>query len=58
LRGRRNLDQVEAGRSGPCERIFRRQYAELSAVFVDHADLTNSNLIVNAQRSCYGGVSP
>ena len=39
---------------GEGERIFRRHDAELGPLVVDDADLSNSDLIVDAQRSSYG----
>src|SRR6185437_7009184 len=55
---RRDFDQVETCRSRSRQRVFGGEDPELFSVFVDDSYLTNPYLIVDAQRSCYGNLSP
>ena len=50
---RRDFDQVQSCGPSARERVFGRQDAELFAVFVDDANGTNADLIVDAEGSCY-----
>jgi hypothetical protein len=50
LGGRRNFNQIEATLAGYFESFEGRQNAELFTVFVDDADFTRANSVVNADK--------
>jgi hypothetical protein len=50
LRGRRDLNQIQATLAGYFESFKGRQNSELFTVFVDDADFTRANSVVNADK--------
>jgi hypothetical protein len=51
-RGRRDLDEVEAGFLGALHRVVGRDDADLLALLVDEADLGDPDLSVDAVFGC------
>ena len=49
-----DLDEVQSFPSSQGQRVFGGHDSELGSLVVDDADLANTDLIVDAQRSCYG----